>query len=64
VLADVVDEEGSDGAAVVRRGDGSVSLLAGGIPDLGFDGLGVDLDGSGFGLFGSKENGLIKNVVD
>lgn len=47
VLADVVDEERTDGAAVVRRGDGAVALLAGGIPDLGLDGLGVDLDGAG-----------------
>jgi hypothetical protein len=44
VLADVVDEQRSHGAAVVSRGDGAVSLLAGRIPDLRFDGLSVDLD--------------------
>ena len=47
VLADVVDEQSSDGAAVVGRGNGTVALLAGGIPDLRLDGLGVDLDRPG-----------------
>ena len=47
VLADVVDEEGADRAAVVGRGDGAVALLAGGVPDLRFDGFGVDLDAAG-----------------
>ncbi len=47
VLADIVDKEGADGTAVVSRGDGAVSLLTGGIPDLCLDRLGVDLDGSG-----------------
>jgi len=46
-LADVVHEEGSDCATVVRRGDGTVALLAGGIPDLCFDCLGVHLDAAG-----------------
>jgi hypothetical protein len=47
VLADVVDEQRSDGAAVVCGGNSAVSLLAGGIPDLSLDGFGVDLDGAG-----------------
>jgi hypothetical protein len=47
VLADVVDQQRSDGTAVVGRGDGAVSLLAGRVPDLGLDGFGVDLDGAG-----------------
>jgi len=47
VLADVVDEESADGATVVCRGDGAVSLLAGGIPDLSLDGLRIDLDRAG-----------------
>lgn len=47
VLADVVDQQGAHCAAVVCGGDGAVSLLAGGIPDLSLDGLGVDLDGPG-----------------
>ena len=47
VLADVVDEQGAHCAAVVCRGDGAVPLLAGGIPDLRLDGLGVDLDRPG-----------------
>jgi hypothetical protein len=44
VLADVVDKQRSDSAPVVGRGNGAVSLLASGIPDLSFDGLSVDLD--------------------
>ena len=44
VLADVVDEQGADGAAVVGGGDGAVALLAGRVPDLRLDGLAVDLD--------------------
>lgn len=44
VLGDVVDEEGADCATVVGAGDRTVTLLAGGIPDLSLDGLVVDLD--------------------
>lgn len=47
VLADIVDEEGADSTTVVGRGDGAVTLLAGGIPNLCLDGLGVDLDRPG-----------------
>ena len=46
VLADIVNEQRAHGTAVVGRGDGPVSLLAGGIPNLGLDGLCVNLDGS------------------
>jgi hypothetical protein len=44
VLADVVDEESTDGAAVVGRGDGTVAFLSRRVPDLRLDGFGVDLD--------------------
>jgi hypothetical protein len=44
VLGDVVDEKRTDGATVVCAGDCAVALLAGSIPDLGLDGLVVDLD--------------------
>jgi len=44
VLADVVNEQGTDSAAVVGRSDGTVAFLASGIPDLSLDGLVVDLD--------------------
>ena len=47
VLADVVNEESAHGAAVVSRCDGTVTLLAGGIPYLSLDSLGVDLDRAG-----------------
>jgi len=47
VLGDVVDEKCADSATVVGAGDCAVALLAGGIPDLGFDGLVVDLDAAG-----------------
>ncbi len=46
VLADVVDEQRTDSAPVVGRRDGAVPLLAGRVPDLGLDGLRVDLDGA------------------
>ena len=46
VLADVVDKESTDGATVVGGCDSTITFLAGGIPDLGLDGLCVDLDGS------------------
>lgn len=47
MLADIVDEQGADGTSVVRGRDGAVPFLAGGVPNLCLDGLGVDLDGSG-----------------
>ena len=56
--SDVVDDEGSDGAAVIGGGDGAEAFLAGGIPNLSFDffvvdehalSLELDADG-GFGV--------------
>lgn len=47
VLADVVDKQSADCATVVCRRNGAVALLACRVPDLGLDGLGVDLDGAG-----------------
>ena len=44
VLRDVVDEKSADGTTVVSRGDGAVSLLTSGIPDLCFNRLAIDLD--------------------
>lgn len=46
VLADIVNEEGAYSAAVVGRGNGTVSFLTSSIPDLCLDSLGVDLDGA------------------
>ena len=46
MLADIIDKQGADSAAVVGGGDGTVAFLPGGVPDLRFDGLGVDLDGA------------------
>jgi hypothetical protein len=46
VLADVVDEQGADSAAVVGRRNGAVPLLACCVPDLSLDRLGVNLDGT------------------
>ena len=45
VLADIVDEEGTDGASVVSRRDRTVTFLTSGVPNLRLDGLGFDLDG-------------------
>lgn len=47
VLADIVDKESTDSAAVVGRRDGAVPFLTGGIPDLSLDGLGINLDRAG-----------------
>lgn len=43
-LADVIDEQSSDGTAIISRCDGAVAFLASRVPDLGLDCLGVDLD--------------------
>lgn len=47
VLADIVDEQGANGPSVVGRGDGAVSLLACGVPDLCLDRLRIYLDAPG-----------------
>jgi hypothetical protein len=47
MFADIVDKERSDGATVVGRCDGTISFLAGGIPDLCLDRLCVNADTSG-----------------
>jgi hypothetical protein len=44
MLADIVDEEGTNSTSVVGGRDGAISLLSGGVPDLCLDGLGVHLD--------------------
>lgn len=46
MLADVVDKQCSDGTSIVSGSNRAVSLLAGSIPNLCLDGLGVDLDRS------------------
>jgi hypothetical protein len=43
VFGNIVDEKRSDGASVVRGGDGPVSFLAGSIPNLRFDCFAFDL---------------------
>jgi hypothetical protein len=63
VLADVVDEQGAHCAAVVCRRDGAVSLLAGGVPDLRLDGLGVDLDRPGCELDADGRLGVEVELV-
>ena len=51
VLADVVDEQRADCAAVVGGGDGAVALLSSCVPDLRLDCLAVDLDAAGRKLY-------------
>jgi len=46
MLADIIHQKRSDRSSIIRRSDGAVALLACRVPDLGFDGLGVDLDGA------------------
>ncbi len=47
MLADIIHQQRPHRPSIVRRSDGAVALLACRVPDLGFDGLGVDLDGAG-----------------
>ena len=47
VLANIVNQESANSTAVVCGGDSAVALLASCVPNLGFDGLRVDLDGTG-----------------
>lgn len=63
VLGDVVNEEGTDGAAVVGRGDGTVALLSGGVPDLGLDRLALGLDGLGGELDADRRLGFEVELV-
>lgn len=51
MLADIVDEQGTDSSSVVGRCDGSVSFLTRGIPDLCLDRLRIDLNRSGCELY-------------
>lgn len=37
MFANIVNEQSSNGTTVVGGGDGTVTLLSGGIPDLSFD---------------------------
>lgn len=46
VLANVVHQEGADSPTVVGRSDGAIPLLTRRVPDLGLDGLRVNLDRS------------------
>lgn len=43
MLGNVIDEQGPHGTAVVGRGDGAITLLAGRIPDLRFNCFAIDL---------------------
>jgi hypothetical protein len=43
LLGDVIDKQGPDSTTVVSRGNRSVSLLTGCVPDLRFDGLAIHL---------------------
>lgn len=58
LLGDVVDQEGTESAAVVRRGDGAIALLAGRVPDLGLDDFVGDGDGAGCKLYADGSLGV------
>lgn len=53
-LRDIVDDDGAVGITVVHGGEGLVSLLSGGIPDLELDG-GVLIEGDGLGEEGGAD---------
>jgi len=47
-IGDVVDDDDTVGTTVVAAGDGTESLLTGGIPNLQLDGLSLELHGADF----------------
>lgn len=47
MLADIIHKQRPHSAPIVRGSDGPVAFLPCRVPDLGFDGLGIDLDGAG-----------------
>lgn len=47
VFADIVDEEGANGTAIVGRGDGTIPFLPSCVPDLRLDRLCINLDAPG-----------------
>lgn len=47
MFTDIVHQQRSNCASVVSACDGAVAFLAGRVPDLGFDGFGIDLNGAG-----------------
>ena len=52
------------GSLVVGRGDGLESLLAGGVPDLQFHGLSLEVEGSDFEVDSDgREEALVENVI-
>ena len=47
MLADIIDQKRPYRAPIIRRCDGPIAFLAGGIPDLGLDGFRIDLNAAG-----------------
>lgn len=47
MLADIINKQSTYCSTIVRRSNGTVTLLAGRIPDLRLDGFGVNLYGAG-----------------
>ncbi len=47
MFAYIIYQQRSNSTSVVSACDGAVAFLTCRIPDLGFDGLGIDLDGAG-----------------
>lgn len=45
LVCHIIDQQDAHGAAVVCRGNGAETFLAGGVPDLQLDTLTVELDG-------------------
>lgn len=61
--ANVVDDEGAKGAAVVSGGDGAETLLAGGVPNLGLHFFAVDFKGLGLELHANCGLGVQVELV-
>lgn len=58
VLADIINQQSTHCSTIVRRCNGTVTLLAGRIPDLRLDSLGVNLYGASCKLNTNRRFGV------
>ena len=58
MLADIINKQSTYCSTIVRRCNGTVTLLAGRIPDLRLDGFGVNLYGAGCKLNTNRRFGV------
>ena len=63
VLGDIIDQQCAHSATIVCRSDSPVALLSRGIPNLGLDRLGVDLDAAGCEFDANRGLGIEVELV-